>query len=211
MAHTKRLKCTILAGSFPRLCAVRRKTRTQRWHSHRRTCLKLKLAAGVPSQCAEVPGSADDTKQVHSKRSLRLTRSGCAILGSDVRIMQIIHITHHTHAHAHASISYLSTASCSRVPTSRKLFFGNVSVCHLSVCVCANKSGEDRERKPEGNLTLNEGIWKETRRKLRKELDIYPVFRVMILRCAWPQIILETKTQQPKKKDSKNVVVSVRS
>ena len=49
MAHTKRLKCTILAGSFPRLCAVRRKTRTQRWHSHRRTCLKLKLAAGVPS------------------------------------------------------------------------------------------------------------------------------------------------------------------
>lgn len=139
MAHTKRLKCTILAGSFPRLCAVRRKTRTQRWHSHRRTCLKLKLAAGVPSQCAEVPGSADDTKQVHSKRSLRLTRSGCAILGSDVRIMQIIHITHHTHAHAHASISYLSTASCSRVPTSRKLFFGNVSVCHLSVCVCKQK------------------------------------------------------------------------
>lgn len=73
-------------------------------------------------------------------------------------------------------------------------FFLAMSACAILVCVCANKSGEDRERKPEGNLTLNEGIWKETRRKLRKELDIYPVFRVMILRCAWPQIILETKT-----------------
>ena len=104
--------------------------------------------------------------------------------------------THHTSYTCPRTRIYIISVNSFMQPSSNfpNFFLGNVSVCHLSVCVCANKSGEDRERKPEGNLTLNEGIWKETRRKLRKELDIYPVFRVMILRCAWPQIILETKT-----------------